>query len=151
MNDNEMPPVPTPQPEPDEEPLRLGNPEPKKHTHGGRRKKLVVSAADLKLIEQVVHREDYTRPELAAKLGLNLKQLQTIISDHGWARSYFKDDDEDCEPLPNPSPSVFIPCPYPPGTEGKIWFLEERFAKRLPLWHPKDRHEKTPYQSGNLL
>lgn len=137
-------------PESDEEPFRLINLQPRKPKRGGP-PKMVVSPADLKLIEVLVHREDYTRPQLAEKLGLKLKQLQNIISEHGWSRTVDCDDDNDCEPLPNPSPLVFIPCPYEPGSEGKLWFLQERFAKRLPLWHPKDRKEKTPYQSGNLL
>lgn len=148
MSDNETPPTPPPQPEPEGEPFRLIKLQPRQGRSGP--PKMVVSAADLKLLESVVHREDYTRKELAEKFGLTLKQLQTIIREHGWSRQE-ADEDEDCEPLPNPSPAVFIPCPYPPGSEGKLWFLEERYAKRLPLWHPKDRHERTPYQSGNLL
>lgn len=142
-----------PLPEPDDVPFQLrGTPTPaRKKLKGGRpRAKIPISAADLKLLESVVHREDYTRPELAAKFGLSLKQLQTIIREKRWSHVDYEDT-EDCEPFENPDPAVFIPCPYEPGSEGKLWFLEERFAKRLPLWHPKDRREKTPYQTGNLL
>lgn len=144
------------QPEPDDEPFRLTNTtRPRsmksiKKYRGGRPRKFVLSPADMKLLESVVHREDYTRAELAEKFGLTLKQLQRIIREQGWSRSEGMEHDEDCEPFPNPDPSVFIRCPYPPGSEGKLWFLEERFAKRLPLWHPNDRHERTPHQTGNL-
>ena len=138
-----------PLPESDDEPFRLINLIPKRKRKSGRAK-MSLKAEDLKLLETVVHREEYTRKELASKFGLTLKQLQRIIRDHGWGRNDGLDHEEDCEPLPHPDPSVFIACPYRPGSEGKIWMLQERFAKRLPLWHPKDRSEKLPPQSGTL-
>ena len=31
-----------------------------------------------------------------------------------------------------------LPCPFAPGSRGKVAWLRARAAARLPLWHPLD-------------
>jgi hypothetical protein len=41
----------------------------------------------------------------------------------------------------SPCADPAAPCPYPPGTAGKVECLAARVAAGLPLWHPLDaRH-----------
>jgi hypothetical protein len=38
-----------------------------------------------------------------------------------------------------------LPCPFAPGSRGKVAWLRARVAARLPLWHPLDNcAEATP-------
>lgn len=130
-----MPPVMTQ----DEEPFRLSNSEPRPKR---KKRRMRASPQLIALLANYIHREDFTRQELAAKFGLKLKELQKIIREQGWQSSGNEDEDENNEPLPNPSPSVFVPCPYKAGSDAKIWMLSERYARRLPLWHPNDNPRK---------
>lgn len=113
--------------------------------------RVLLRAADIAILAQYIHREDYTRKELAAKFGLTHKQLQRVIREQGWLCNEGDDESEDNLPLPNPDPTVFVPCPYKAGSEGKIWMLEERYARRLPLWHEKDNPRKVRQRSEDPL
>ncbi len=134
--------------EPIEEPFQLANstPRPKR-----KRAKFRISKADLELLALYIHREDFTRQELAKKFCLTLKQLQAIIRQKGWLCKEGEDESENDLPLPSPDPTVFVPCPYKAGSEGKIWMLEERYARRLPLWHEKDNPRKVRQRSEDPL
>lgn len=98
-----------------------------------------------------IHREDFTRAQLAAKFRLSLKQLQRIIREQGWQSNGDDYSEDTCTPLPNPNPADFVACPYKAGTDAKIWMLAERFARRLPLWHPRDNPSKVKQRREDSL
>ena len=37
------------------------------------------------------------------------------------------------------APICHAPCPYLPGTLGKVLWLAARYRRQLPLWHDGDR------------
>lgn len=119
--------------------------------HKKRRKRYTLGPADIEILARHVHREDFNRQELADIFHISLKQLQEIIRQQGWTCRDGEDEDETNLPLPNPDPTLFVPCPYKAGSEGKIWFLSERYARRLPLWHPKDNERKVKQRSEDSL
>lgn len=119
----------------DDPPFRLMNLQPRKPPKTGGKAKRSLSRSDLDILAKYIHREDFTREELAKRFGLTIRQLRQIITDNGWDKREGEDDDETNLPT-GPDP---VPCPFPPGSEGKLWILEERYARRLELWHPEDR------------
>lgn len=120
----------------DDPPFRLMSPPPRKPVKkcrkpGGQ----VISKASLEILANYIHREDFTREELARRFGLTIRQLRKILKEQGWERREGEDDDETNLPtMADP-----VPCPFPPGSEGKIWILEERYARRFELFNPRDR------------
>ncbi len=119
----------------EDEPFRLIQPARAKPKKKATVKQRGLSKADIEILERYIHREDYTREELAKRFGITIRQLRLIIDQQGWGKKDGEDDAEDNVPI-GEDPT---PCPFPPGSEGKLWILEERYARRLELFNPRDR------------
>ena len=118
-----------------DEPFQLIRQTERKPTKKPANRRQILSKSDLEILAKYIHREEYTREELAKRFRLTMRQLRSLIKSQGWGCKDGEDDAEDNLPI-GIDP---VPCPYPPGSEGKIWQMSERYARRLELFHPKDR------------
>ncbi len=86
-------------------------------------------------------RTDLSRRELAALFGITLCEAKWLIKKHKLNIKVVSTEDPDLEPLPNPDPEVWKPCPGRAGSDIKIREMARRIKLRLPLFHPKDNPE----------
>ena len=102
-------------------------------------RELTSESADL--FRQHALRTDLSRRELAALFGITLIEAKWLIKKHKLNIKFVSTEDPDLEPLPNPDPEVWKPCPGRAGSIIKIREMARRINLRLPLFHPDDNPE----------
>jgi len=86
-------------------------------------------------------RKDLSRKELAELFGITLFYAKWLVKKFRLNVKVVSTEDPDLEPLPNPDPELWKPCPGRAGSNIKIREMARRIKLRLPLFHPDDNPE----------